>query len=240
MKSFLDFRTGKGFNRGRTFLILALFAICFAVSSVLVYHQVVSPNSRGASQGDDEELERQQYSKGGFATPGQMKLRTSIESDVKESIIFVGDGGIPDDSALELLRSEAALLPEATRVIFLGDNIYPRGLVSESDPTYSSTLEILNQQVAAAGREYFFVPGNHDWDYSGPDGWNAIRRQSGYLNSRAGRKVEFPSDGCPGPETAFVNSSLKIVAADTEWWLRSFPKPQFAPDTSVDEHDSYL
>lgn len=227
---FLDFRRGKGFNRGRTFLILALFAIAVSISSLLFLQSANSPRGEPGSFGDDEEVVNLSQSQKGAADVRRMNLRQTIDPDVVESVILVGDGGTPDLAALELLRSEANLLPDATRVIFLGDNVYTHGVVAESDPKHSSTIEILNRQVAAAGKEYFFVPGNHDWDYSGPDGWNAVRRQSQYLNTTAGRTVGVPSNGCPGPEVAFATSSFKVVAADTEWWLRNLPKPQTSTD----------
>jgi hypothetical protein len=69
-----------------------------------------------------------------------------------------------------------------------------------------------------------FVPGNHDWDKSGPDGFEAIRRQGEFIAANsAGRARLLPAGGCPGPVVEEVGG-LRVAVLDTEWWLRDGPK----------------
>jgi hypothetical protein len=71
------------------------------------------------------------------------------------------------------------------------------------------------------------VPGNHDWDEQGLDGWNAVRRQAARITRRSGGQVVMlPPGGCPGPAVVDVGRRLRIVALDTQWWLQAGPKPE--------------
>src|SRR5262249_22737577 len=109
----------------------------------------------------------------GHGSAGPLAPRTTIDSDIAASIIFAGDGGGPNPDALKLLASEVRLLPGRTRVIFLGDNVYPRGMPRPDDPEAVTAANALNEQFSAVKENNgapYFIPGNHDWDYSGPDG----------------------------------------------------------------------
>jgi hypothetical protein len=175
--------------------------------------------------GDDDEDGPPPSTSAAPGTPVRTVAAT-LEPGVVESLIFAGDGGNPNPDGLELLRAEAALLPAQTRVVYLGDNIYPRGLPTKHNSNYQAFTRILDLQIhAAAGAAVFFVPGNHDWDESGSDGWNAVRRMGDYLDAKVGNGTFTPGGGCPGPAVAFLNSAFKLIALDSEWWLRSSLKP---------------
>ena len=68
------------------------------------------------------------------------------------------------------------------------------------------------------------MPGNHDWDRSGPDGWEDVLRQGRFLASNGAELL--PAGGCPGPSVVDVGSQVRIVALDTQWWLHGEAKPQ--------------
>jgi hypothetical protein len=130
---------------------------------------------------------------------------------------------------LKALRSAIAWDPERTFVVFLGDNIYPRGLTDSSTVERKEGERILNAQIDAvleSGAEGIMVPGNHDWDAGSPDGWAAIIREDRYVDARGGEKFALrPSHGCPGPEVLDWGEVLRLIVLDTEWWLHPEPKP---------------
>jgi hypothetical protein len=77
------------------------------------------------------------------------------------------------------------------------------------------------------GTPTIFIPGNHDWDFSGPDGWASVRRQEAFVEARGAGLVSFlPDEGCPGPVRREVGEQVRLVLLDTEWWLRSGDKPR--------------
>jgi hypothetical protein len=149
---------------------------------------------------------------------------------VAATVILIGDAGAPkksDEPVLGAVRRVLAGRPDTTVVLFLGDNVYPLGLPDSADPGFPEAARRLTAQVDLA-REVpvIFVPGNHDWDRSGREGWERIRRQGRFIARESGGRARLlPEDGCPGPDTADVGSGIRLVLLDTEWWLFQHEKP---------------
>lgn len=161
------------------------------------------------------------------------------EGEHAYTVVLIGDAGGPvsADAVLRALKDDVEDVNDSTTIVFLGDNIYPRGLPAPEMPDYEEKLERLERQVKAvtdAEARGIFVPGNHDWDRSGPDGFNAIRRQAEAVQKAGDGRVEFlPPNGCPGPEVRDV-SHFRLVLLDTEWLLRDGPKGREGCAASTD------
>ncbi|NOT07962.1 MAG: hypothetical protein HOP28_07125 [Gemmatimonadales bacterium] len=153
------------------------------------------------------------------------------------SIFLIGDAGRPaaDDPVLAELRRQASAAPRGSAIVFLGDNLYPRGLPATGDPVRPEMERRLTVQIGvgrASGLMTYFVPGNHDWDRMGPDGWNAVRRSEAFIRSVGGGLArQIPGGGCPGPEAVEIGP-VRLLALDTEWWLRKPPLPKPADPSS--------
>ena len=153
---------------------------------------------------------------------------------ISASVFFIGDAGEPSRNRREptfsALEREASGEAAQKLIVFLGDNIYPRGLPPRGDPSRGSSEWALMEQVQIlqrSGVRGIFLPGNHDWDWGGTDGWEAIARQERLLcDSSAGLAALAPSGGCPGPEVIDLGASVRLVLLDTEWWLHPHAKPQ--------------
>jgi hypothetical protein len=151
-------------------------------------------------------------------------------------VFLIGDAGAPriDEPVLRALGTEIAEAPEQSIVVFLGDNIYPSGLPSQGAPDRAESERRLEAQVLAvveAGGRAIFVPGNHDWEGGGADGWNRIRMQGDFIDERGrGRAALLPRGGCPGPVVEDVGDALRLVMIDTQWWLHGHDKPAGAAD----------
>lgn len=150
-------------------------------------------------------------------------------------LYLVGDAGFSaadDEPVFDALTAEIAEGPASLerRIVFLGDNIYPRGLPAPAAPNRTEAERRIGAQVQVAldsSTPTIFVPGNHDWDKSGADGWSAVRRQAELVEAMGEGFVEFlPRGGCPGPEIREVGERVRIVLLDTEWWLREGDKPR--------------
>lgn len=151
-------------------------------------------------------------------------------ADVVASVILVGDGGAPKASGepvLAAVRSVLASRPDSTVILFLGDNVYPAGLPDSGDRAFPEAARRLRAQLdLAADAPLIFVPGNHDWDRSGREGWDRIRRAGRFIaRERPGRARLLPADGCPGPEVVDVGATVRLLLLDTEWWLFKHEKP---------------
>jgi len=151
-------------------------------------------------------------------------------------IVLIGDAGklvegkIP---AIERYRS-LHLSGDNTSIIYLGDNIYPKGLPDATSNHFEESRKILEAQVEPARNSdvsVYFTPGNHDWEEGNAGGWNRIKNQQRYIDSLKLPNVHFyPRDGCPGPEEIVVNNKLVIVFMDSQWWLHQNQKPGIDSD----------
>jgi hypothetical protein len=163
------------------------------------------------------------------------------------SLFLIGDAGGKAYDAEPVLK-EFARQSDSLRhvrrfVVFLGDNVYPKGIPPAGHPDRIDAELRLAAQISAireGGAKGFLIPGNHDWERQGADGWNAIRRQDS-LARRFGRgDVKLlPGGGCPGPEVIDVSPHVRLIALDTEWWVHGDVKPYGAsspcPTRTYDE-----
>lgn len=185
------------------------------------------------------------------------------DDDVAARVLLIGDAGEPDpagEPALEALAHQVSQIPRRTTIVFLGDNIYERGMPEPAptpDPLQQAAVDaasllispvfqtrqeaerIINAQVAVVrgnGARAIFVPGNHDWDQSAPGGWKRILAQDAYLRllrERDGLDVALlPSAGCPGPVRVPLQNAAELVLLDTQWWLTSNASEKPLPDNN--------
>ena len=156
---------------------------------------------------------------------------TNNELDNLAQVVYlIGDaGGEVEGSAsnFKLLKAELDKSDqENTSVVFLGDNIYASGLHEESHPLRAEDEKRIDAQIDIVKDfkgNITFIPGNHDWQKGGKDGFQFIKRQEDYIQDKLG-KVFDPSDGCPGPKDIEISKELSLIIIDTQWWLHQYKK----------------
>lgn len=139
-------------------------------------------------------------------------------------LILIGDAGatLPEDATLSDLGLWAEDLPDATHVVFLGDNLYPSGL-GERDERGEG---VLLQQLRATRAKKVFVPGNHDWGNFSLSA-STLEREERFIDGFSESSATLlPKGGCPGPalETlvepgAGLARGVRLLAIDLDWWL---------------------
>ena len=169
------------------------------------------------------------------------------KDSIEVAIFLIGDAGGEaydrEPVLQELALQSDSLRPVRRFVVFLGDNVYPRGVPPADHPGRKDAERRLAAQVLAIRKgsaQGLLIPGNHDWDRQGRDGWNAVRRQDSLVHESGGGDVRLaPSGGCPGPEVADLGAHVRLIALDTEWWLHNDVKPYGAtspcPTKTYDE-----
>jgi len=172
----------------------------------------------------------------GPAAPGR-QAAAPARGAIELSLFLIGDAGDPapgGEPVLTSLRRELGVAGGRAAVAFLGDNLYPAGLPAASDPKRPELERRIDDQVDAVrdtGARIVFVPGNHDWDQGGRDGWAAVKREEERVEARGGAHVSFlPDGGCPGPAVLDVSERLRLLALDTQWWLHAHARPE-GPDS---------
>ncbi|HEX6643645.1 MAG TPA: metallophosphoesterase [Gemmatimonadales bacterium] len=156
---------------------------------------------------------------------------------IETSLFLIGDAGEPHsdgEPVLAALERQVTEAPARKAIIYLGDNIYPTGLPDTGAAGRETAERQLLMQIEVGVRTQtptIFIPGNHDWDYMGPGGWEAIRRQAAFIDIYGAPYVTMlPYGGCPGPEVVDVSDRLRLVLLDTQWWLHDFEKPTDSTD----------
>lgn len=154
---------------------------------------------------------------------------------IETTLFLIGDAGAPQDEepVLIALERQVTEAPAAKLIVYLGDNIYPTGLPDTGAVGREGAEKQLLAQIGVGTRTQtrtIFIPGNHDWEYMGPGGWEAIRRQAAFIDIYGSPYVSMlPSGGCPGPEV-IDTGRVRLVFIDTQWWLHDFAKPRDSAD----------
>lgn len=154
------------------------------------------------------------------------------------TLFLIGDAGSKaydgEPVLQELARQSDSLRPVRQFVVFLGDNVYPRGVPPLGHPNRDDAEKKIAAQVLAIRKgaaNGFLIPGNHDWDRQGRDGWNSIRRQDTLVQQFGGGDVRLlPGGGCPGPAVVDIGRHLRLIALDSEWWVHNDVKP-YGPES---------
>lgn len=142
-------------------------------------------------------------------------------------LILAGDAGspAPEDPTLALVARWSEPRPERSRVVYLGDNVYPAGLQDEDRARGEA---VLRQQIAAGPARKIFLPGNHDWGYRLVQSLTpgVLARQQAFIDAHGAAARFAPRDGCPGPEEIELlapgdglRGGLTLLALDLHWWL---------------------
>lgn len=153
---------------------------------------------------------------------------------IETTVFLIGDAGEPLPDLVPMLEALTEDAKAANRdatdpvMIFLGDNVYERGFPTDGDSSkFREAVGRIDPQLAAvseSGATGIFIPGNHDWDNKGPRGWDAIRFQADYIESKG--SLMRPQNGCPGPSVHEVGERVSLVLLDTQWWLHENAKPK--------------
>ncbi len=155
-------------------------------------------------------------------------LQHGVAQDaVQYRVILIGDAGeINEAQKAVILDAVQQNIAGKTITLFLGDNIYPKGLELPGNKSEQSSKDILRSQyegLRKAGIPVYFVPGNHDWDKSGPAGYEKMIWVNAWLKAQNDSLLQIiPVDACPGPFELPVSDKLVVVAMDSEWWLYPF------------------
>ena len=164
-------------------------------------------------------------------------LPVLAQSDtILSRIVLIGDGGQLTKGKHLVADAVRRNIPldEKTLVLYLGDNLYRIGLPDDAYIGYQDAKSVLDSQLSVVENtpaRVIMIPGNHDWNNGGKDGYNSVVRQQYYVDLLGKKNVKYyPENGCPGPVEVSINDEIVVVIMDSQWWLHPFDKPEVDSD----------
>lgn len=147
---------------------------------------------------------------------------------IAHTFYLVGDAGNADEEkakqTLELLHDKLKKSNKRATLLFLGDNIYPKGF-----PASKKEAEVKIAETKLTGQlrltkgfkgKTIFIPGNHDW-YNGTKG---LELQADFVTKYLNDKKTFlPRKNCPIEEVK-MDSITSLVTIDSQWFLEDWNK----------------
>ena len=146
------------------------------------------------------------------------------DAKVAHSFYLIGDAGGSDlyskDSAIAYLEREIRFANENSTLVFLGDNVYPKGIPEEDSKDYELAKHRLKVQTDI-GKKFpgktIFIPGNHDW-YNSLDG---LKRQEKLVEDALRKKSYEPDNGCP-IEDIEITEDIHLIIVDSHWYVTNW------------------
>lgn len=163
-------------------------------------------------------------------------LHAGAQDSLQATIVLIGDAGQLTDGKQPVVDAVRKNIPltEKTTVVYLGDNLYKKGLPDDAMPTYDIAKAPLDSQITIARgtpSKVFFIPGNHDWANGASIGYKSILRVQSYIDLLGNENVQqYPQNGCPGPVEKKINDEITLVMMDSQWWLQLEDKPGIESD----------
>ena len=149
------------------------------------------------------------------------------------SIFLLGDAGEPyvgEMRHIKVLKQHLDAAGENSAMVFLGDNIYPKGMPPKEHPLRARAEKSIDAQIDLVKDykgETIFIPGNHDWEKGKKDGWTNALIQERYIERKLdSMNVFLPDDGCPGPEEIHLTDEITLVVFNFQWFLHPWDKPR--------------
>ncbi len=173
------------------------------------------------------------------------EIEVSSKKESIHSLYLIGDAGgaKPGEplSHFQSLKDRLALESSDATLIFLGDNIYQKGMPKKDDENRLLAEHRMDAQLDLFSDfkgQVIFIPGNHDY-YSG--GVKGVLRQANYIEKKTGKKHLFlPENGCP-IQKVDLGDDLVLLVLDTQWYLENWDKsPTKNDDCEVKTRDQFF
>ncbi len=161
---------------------------------------------------------------------------------IEHRFYLLGDGGSEKGENQTLLQVKDSLKKESnpSTVLFLGDNIYPRGMPEKDSKKRKKAEKILQSQVDAVKDfkgQILFIPGNHDWYGKGVEG---LKRQEKYIEKQLGKNTFQPENGCP-IEKVDISSNIILLIIDSQWYITNWDKhPTINNECDIQSKSQFL
>ncbi|WP_299114447.1 metallophosphoesterase [uncultured Winogradskyella sp.] len=174
---------------------------------------------------------------------GEIELKPLPTKDIEHTFYLIGDAGNSEKGestkALKAFKEELQKATKNSTAVFLGDNIYEKGLLDKSNPEYELAKHRLQVQMDAV-KDFkgntVFIPGNHDW-YSGIKG---LKGQEKLVEKELGKNTFLPEKGCP-IDKIHISDDIELILIDSHWYITNWDKhPTINDDCDIKTRQAFL
>jgi UDP-2,3-diacylglucosamine pyrophosphatase LpxH len=115
-------------------------------------------------------------------------------------------------------------------VLYLGDNVYPKGIRPVGNKHHETDVEKMRIQLSLLKNhrgQMYMIPGNHDWQMGKMKGLEYVQRERDLVNQylkdsltqyTEGAAYYFKYAGFAGPEKIELDG-ITLLLVDTDWWV---------------------
>nr|WP_315200321.1 metallophosphoesterase [uncultured Flavobacterium sp.] len=186
-----------------------------------------------------------QHAQYGKNIENEVTQNASDSSRIAHTFFLVGDAGNADEDkakeTLSLLQKRLENANKKSTLLFLGDNIYPKGFPNSDIPSEQDLAKTkLTNQLQLSKNfkgKIIFIPGNHDW-YSGISG---LERQAKFITNYLNDKKAFlPQKSC-GIEELKIDKNIILITIDSQWFLEDWDKfPTINDNCSIKTREDFF
>ncbi|WP_179352717.1 metallophosphoesterase [Winogradskyella vidalii] len=160
------------------------------------------------------------------------------------NVFLIGDVGLPEADGtapkpLLKLQQQFGKADKDDVLLFLGDNIYPKGIPLKNKKAIKAAEHALNLQLEVAKTfpgSVYFLPGNHDW-YSGLKG---LKRQEKLVEDALGKNTFQPENGCPIEKVNLSDDTVMLIV-DSHWYITNWNNhPTINDDCEIKSRADFL
>lgn len=159
-------------------------------------------------------------------------LTTCLFGQVK--LVVAGNTADAKDAFYISLEARLATPNGPKHVLLAGD--YVTECTDEMlayDPTqgnganvFSTVAPIVRLAQKYSEVTFYLLPGDRDWDRSGKNGLDCVKRLEDYLLAQNLDNLIWPiRNGCPGPEVIELSEQVSLLMINTQWWNHPYDKP---------------
>jgi predicted phosphohydrolase len=155
-------------------------------------------------------------------------INETDSSKIAHTFYLIGDAGNADEEkakkTLDLLGNRLENATKQSTLLFLGDNIYPKGFPKNENTEERILAETKLKNQLDLSKKFkgktIVIPGNHDW-YNGITG---LERQEKFVNDYLNDKKAFlPQKSC-GLEELPIDKNTSLITIDSQWFLEDWDK----------------
>lgn len=209
---------------------------CFIIRNIIIFASIVIVSAIQSCASHHA-----QYGKN---TENQIAQNETDSSKIVHTFFLVGDAGNADEEetqkTLALLENRLSKSNKKSTLLFLGDNIYPKGFPKNDSPDEQALAEtkLTNQLIITKNfkGKTIFIPGNHDW-YSGIKG---LERQAKFVTNYLNDKKAFlPQKNC-GIDDLKIDKNTILITIDSQWFLEDWDdNPTINDDCTIKTREDF-